>query len=60
MIHYKGFKIIRKDVDGRPWAIIAESSSIEKVTFSTCYEGMIELIDFLFDGKEPEGYFQKY
>jgi hypothetical protein len=60
VIIYKGYVIIRKRADGWHDAFRAESTNQERVAFSCDYESMIDWIDFLWDGKEPEGYFNRF
>ena len=56
---YKTYVITREYRLGRD-AFRAESTRHENVTFGTTFENLIDWIDFLWDGKEPEGYFNKY
>lgn len=60
MIMYKTYVITQECADGYYFSWRAESNDREDVTYAPSYADLIEWIDFKWDGKDPEGYFQKY
>lgn len=60
IIFYKGFIITRNRRDGYYDALTAEHSGFEYAFNASDYEDCIDWIDHKLDGREPEGYFQKY
>lgn len=57
---YKGFSISRRYPDGWQDSLVASKNGGEHATFASSFEGLLIWIDLLMDGKETEGYFQKY
>lgn len=60
-VQYKGYEIIRQYRDGQPDSLVAcFYGNGERALYASSYQNIIEWIDFIYDGKEPEGYFNQY
>lgn len=60
-VQYKGYEIIRRYKDGFPDSLEGcYYGDGESSIYASSFENIIEWIDFLYDGREPEGYFNQY
>lgn len=60
-VQYKGYEITRQYGDGQPDSLVGipYGEGCDAV-YASSYQGIIDWIDFVYDGRDKEGYFNQY